>query len=220
LRLGQIPRPNGVLHSRHLGGIETDISDRDPDKLSDSSAPLAKPAADDLTPPDSGDAEARPDAAGSGPARSRSAVLAALLSFVWPGLGQLFLGRRRAAAVFAVPAILFALWAALQLSDGAAYFATSLLDDTYLVPLIVLVLAFGAWRVASVVHALLTGSRGRRPRIAETAVSGALVLTIVAMHGAFVAGAWAVYETSVQINNNDLFADAVREPQARLHLPG
>jgi TM2 domain-containing membrane protein YozV len=36
----------------------------------------------------------------------RSPSLAALLSFLWPGLGQLYIRKRRAAAVFAVPAVL------------------------------------------------------------------------------------------------------------------
>ena len=36
-----------------------------------------------------------------------SAVVAALLSFVWPGLGQGWVGSRRRAILFAVPMMLF-----------------------------------------------------------------------------------------------------------------
>ncbi|MGZ6213875.1 MAG: hypothetical protein ACXWMG_02875, partial [Candidatus Limnocylindria bacterium] len=36
-----------------------------------------------------------------------SAVVAALLSFLWPGLGQGWVGSRRRALMFAVPMILF-----------------------------------------------------------------------------------------------------------------
>ncbi|MFI5258530.1 MAG: LCP family protein [Candidatus Limnocylindrales bacterium] len=138
----------------------------------------------------------------------RSPAIAAGLSFLWPGLGQFFLGRRRAAIALAVPAVLVAIVAAIQASQGALMFAANLWDETYFAIFAVVVVAFGAWRVLAVGHAFLSASQKRRPRPIEFAFVAALLALILAMHGLFVAGAWAWYDTSVNIQNNDMFAVA------------
>lgn len=159
---------------------------------------------------DSGTVEALP--APASPGRQRSPLVAAGLSFLWPGLGQLFLGRRLAAAVLAVPALLIAIAAAIQLSQGALWFAASLWDPTYFAIVAVLVVALGAWRILAVGHAFLSASAQRRPRPLGFAFVAALLVLILAMHGLFVAGAWAWYDTSVAIQNNDMFGEASSSP--------
>jgi LCP family protein required for cell wall assembly len=146
--------------------------------------------------------------------RERSPAIAAGLSFLWPGLGQLFLGRRRAAAALAVPALLIAIVAAIQLGQGALWFAASLWDQTYFQVVAFAVVAFGVWRIVAVGHAFLSASAKRRPRRIELGFVGALVALILVMHGLFVAGAWAWYDTSVSIQNNDIFADPSTTPTA------
>jgi LCP family protein required for cell wall assembly len=136
----------------------------------------------------------------------RSPLAGAALSFVWPGLGQFAMGRRVAALVFTIPAIAFVLWVLLQLNQGAVFFAASLWDGTYAATVIAVVLAFGAWRAASVAHAAYLGMKGRRPRKLDYGVAGVLVAAIVAMHGLFVAGAWTWYQTAQAIQSNDLLA--------------
>ena len=155
--------------------------------------------------------------------RGRSPAIAAGLSFVWPGLGQLFLGRRLAAAVLAVPALLVAFIAVAQFwragigwnaQDAALTFAASLWNETYFAVVVVAAVAVGLWRVVAVGHAFLTASAQRRPRPLEFAFVAALLALILAMHGLFVAGAWAWYDASVTIQNNDMFAAASSSPSA------
>jgi LCP family protein required for cell wall assembly len=136
--------------------------------------------------------------------RDRTPAIAAGLSFLWPGLGHLFLGRRREAAILALPALLLAILAVIQLSQGALMFAASLWDESYFLAVAGAVIAFGAWRIVAVGHAFLSTSRQPRSRPRQMAFVAALVVVIVATHGIFVAGTWAWYETSVTIQNNDL----------------
>jgi len=145
-------------------------------------------------------------------ANGRSPAVAAGLSFLWPGLGQLLLGRRIAAAVLAIPAFLVAVVAFVQLREGLFEFATGLWDPSYFLIVVAVVCGFGLWRVLAVGHAFVTASRTRAARRVEVAFAAALVAAIVSMHGLFVAGAWAWYDTSVSIQNNDAFAEASPTP--------
>ena len=153
-------------------------------------------------------ADAEPGTAG----RDRKPAIAAGLSFLWPGLGHLFLGRRRQAAILAVPALLVAILALIQLSQGAVTVALSLWDESYFLAVAGVVIVFGVWRVVAVGHAFLSASGQPRSRPRQLAFGIALVVIIVGTHGLFVAGTWAWYETSVSIQGNNLIAAATREP--------
>ena len=59
----------------------------------------------------------------------KSPAAAAALSFLFPGAGQLYMGRRVAALIFALPALAVAAWALLQLTQGLAYFAVYVSTD-------------------------------------------------------------------------------------------
>jgi polyisoprenyl-teichoic acid--peptidoglycan teichoic acid transferase len=161
--------------------------------------------------------ELPPTSAGGGPlpasfggrlapiARSRS--LAAVLSFLLPGLGQLIQGRHAAALAFAVPALAMVAWLAAQLSNGLAWFALSMLDETFALGVAVVVAALGLLRVASVLAVLAVPRR--RPRRVETAVAAMLLLAIVVPHGYVAATAWIAREADRGIaSNNGLFAAA------------
>ena len=140
--------------------------------------------------------------------RGQSPAVAAGLSFLWPGLGQFFLGYRRAAAILALPALLAVLLVAIQLDQGAIMFAVSLWDPSYVAAIAALIIVLGIWRIAAVGHAFLTASRRRRSRSPELAFVAALMVVIVSMHGLFVAGTWAWYQTSVSVQNNGLVDDS------------
>jgi hypothetical protein len=86
-------------------------------------------------------------------AAGRSRLVAAVLSFVWPGLGQLYSRRRVAAVVFAVPVVVASLWLALQLANGLDYFGASFLDNSFALTFVVGVGLLGLWRLASMIHA-------------------------------------------------------------------
>ncbi|HEX7613573.1 MAG TPA: hypothetical protein VF371_12440, partial [Candidatus Limnocylindrales bacterium] len=76
---------------------------------------------------------------------------------MWPGLGQLYIGNRRLAALFAVPALLILLLVTYQLRQGVVVFAARFADPAFSLAAIVIVVAAGVWRLASVVQASLAG---------------------------------------------------------------
>ncbi|MGD0248183.1 MAG: LCP family protein [Candidatus Limnocylindrales bacterium] len=143
--------------------------------------------------------------------------MAATLSFVFPGAGQLYLGRRVSAVVFFVPALVAVLWAALQLSQGLVYFAVSLLDDTYALTVMVVAVAFTAWRVTSIAHPFLV-VRPRRIGLRTGAVLALLLIATVGMGDVVFSNAFDAYSASRQIASND-FTDATQPETPDLWTP-
>src|SRR5262249_18069641 len=64
-------------------------------------------------------------------ARVRSASVAALLSFVWPGLGEWYAGHPRRAAAFALPVLVAAVLLVVQLAQGFLETAVKLFSPSY-----------------------------------------------------------------------------------------
>ena len=117
--------------------------------------------------------------------RGRSPSLAALLSFLWPGLGQFYLRDRRLAAILALPSLGVALLLAYQLRRGPIVLAAQLLADRNLgLGVIAILVLFGAWRLVAVALAFRAGERSsnRNCQIAERVAIGALAAVIVATH--------------------------------------
>jgi LCP family protein required for cell wall assembly len=145
-------------------------------------------------------------------AHRRAPLIAAGLSFLWPGLGQLFLGRRAWAAIFAVPALVLTVWAAVQLTNGLWWVGLSMLDESYALTVAVIVVLAGALRVAATAHAFLSAPRARRLhfRPLEVGLIAALLVTIVGMHAYVAADAWFVHQADLDIaaNNRIFVADA------------
>jgi LCP family protein required for cell wall assembly len=91
----------------------------------------------------------------SGGARSgRSGAVAGLLSFIFPGLGHAYLGRRREALIFAVP-VLVVLGALLVWigTSGLARAGAKLLDPRVALTFAWLALAIGIWWILAIVSA-------------------------------------------------------------------
>ena len=152
------------------------------------------PVADQTTP--------RPD--------PKKVVVAAALSFLFPGAGQLFLGRRISALVFAVPSVLVIGWAALQLDRGFVYFAVSMLDDSYALTVMAVAAAFTAWRLASIAEPVVFARR--RPAGAPAiAVLAVLAIATVGMGDVVFSNAYDAYSASRQIASND-FTDPTPGP--------
>ncbi len=113
----------------------------------------------------------------------RSPTLAALLSFVWPGLGQLYLGKRRAAAILALPAVLVTLVVVYQLWQGPVAFAVSLFAERSLgLAAVVIVVLVGILRLAAVAHAYLSGEPSKAAKPLNRLAAAVLVAVIVASH--------------------------------------
>ena len=116
-------------------------------------------------------------------ARGRSPSLAALLSFLWPGLGQFYAGKRRLAAIFAIPTLLVLLLLAYELRRGPFVLATRLLAERNIgLAAVVLVIVVGAWRLASVTHAFLSGEMSHARLRRDRMILAALAVVIVVSH--------------------------------------
>jgi LCP family protein required for cell wall assembly len=111
---------------------------------------------------------------------SRSS-LAAFLSFLFPGLGQAYNGDSTLAWMLAAPVFLLVAVVALVLEAARSGFLAQLLDIRFLVGLIVLDLAFLAWRLVAIAqaHARRESMTARRW---TTWVTGLLLLATLGMH--------------------------------------
>src|SRR5664280_835274 len=113
----------------------------------------------------------------------RSPSLAALLSFVWPGLGQLYLRNRRLAAIFALPSVVVVLLLAYALRRGPLPLAAQLFAErTVAVLTIAILILFGVWRLVSVVDAFRRGSATSAHKRIDRAVLVALATIIAVTH--------------------------------------
>ena len=100
-------------------------------------------------------------AANGSPVSQRSGVVAAVLSFIFPGLGQAYLGRARDALRFALPMILVILAVAVFViaSGGLAGAGARTLDPGIAFPAAVVVFFIGAWWILAIIHAWRHGTR-------------------------------------------------------------
>ncbi len=118
--------------------------------------------------------------------RPRSAAIGALLSFTFPGLGQAYVGQRRAALLFAGPTALVVLGSILAAIVLGEQFLNQLLSAPVLVGLLVANMALMAWRLGAIGHVGLRRDHSHGTRRAMSVVLVvALLATTVGMH------AWA-----------------------------
>ncbi len=128
-------------------------------------------------------------------AHPRSSRTAAVLSAVWPGLGQAYLGDRRRALAHALPPTLIvgALVAGL-LVVGPLIFGLYLLNPLVSLGLIGLIVVLGLWRSLSILDAA-------RPR---TPASNALVVLLMALvvlsHGWLAGNVFAFFQAGQRIS--------------------
>lgn len=85
------------------------------------------------------------------PAR-RQPALAAFLSFLFPGLGQAYVGERRLAALLGLPVLALILGGLLAALLGGRQALNSLFSASFLTALIALDLALMAWRLFAIAH--------------------------------------------------------------------
>jgi len=125
--------------------------------------------------------------------------LAAFLSFLWPGLGQLYAGRRRLALAFAIPAVLVLLTVLYQARQGVTVLVARFIDPGFALPALLIVLLLGAWRAVAVVHAFASGDRSRLKYRREYAALAVLLALIVGTHGVGAVYAWSAYDMDTHI---------------------
>jgi LCP family protein required for cell wall assembly len=122
-----------------------------------------------------------------------SGVVAAALSFLFPGLGQAYLRNRRAAITFALP-IIVVIGSVLLLVvlDGVNRVGAKLLNPTIALAAALLLLLGGVWWIVNVLNAW---SSGIRPRGANGAIIPAIL--VVALAAGTLYGADWMYRLSV-----------------------
>jgi LCP family protein required for cell wall assembly len=137
----------------------------------------------------------------------RKPLAGALLSFVWPGLGELYLRQRVSAVVFAVPTGIVILWLLALLAQGRALFIGSFFaDPAFALVFSLVIVLFGLWRGVSMVHAYVLAAPRRRPRALDSAVLAALLLAILATHVAVARTSWSAFVFDETIAGNDFLS--------------
>lgn len=132
--------------------------------------------------------------------KSVSPALAAVLTFVWPGAGHAYLGRRRKAVVFAVPLLLAALAIVLTIIGGIDRLLVYAITPSGAFTIFVLILVTGLWRLlalgdSTALARRTAGGLGRRGMVATAIVA----ILMVAMHGVLGYVAYATYDASSRI---------------------
>ena len=130
---------------------------------------------------------------------NRSPVLAAFLSLVFPGLGQVYAGRTRRGVVWAIPTVI-AIFAAGLLLLGGSKSIDSLLTAEAALALVILDLALFVYHVAAMVDAYGVARRGQSPDFGHGRLRGApvalavLVTVAIVIHGLPGAYGFAYYQ--------------------------
>ena len=103
-----------------------------------------------------------PDTTLAHPARKRKSVVAAVVaSMVFPGLGHLYLGRRRSAAMYALPVlVLLAIVLLRVLSDGLDVLGIEMFAPSTSLTVLGIIVALGLWWLIALLDAF-TAAGGR-----------------------------------------------------------
>ncbi len=121
---------------------------------------------------------------------NKSASLAAGLSFLFPGLGHAYLGRRRAALGFALPAVVAGVAIGLEVLGGLDGTLAYVITPSGSMNVLVLLLLTGVWRLIAMGDVALVARRQSSLGVPAMALTGVLLAVIVATHGV---GAWYAY---------------------------
>ena len=161
--------------------------------------------------------------------KRRSPALAALLSFLFPGLGQAYAGRPLRAILFALPMLLLLIGLLLALAGGPANLLGMLLRQEVLAALAAVNLALLLYRLAAIIDAYLVA---RPARLAERGQGGtpapprgwrggaALLLVVLLVATAGMHGLLEVYRGPAQRGLAALFHDGQDPADWTLPEPG
>lgn len=135
-----------------------------------------------------------------GGAANRSPSIAVFLSFLWPGLGQWYAGRRRSALIYALPVVLVAVAVVAQARNGIVELALQLFTPALALNALILAGVTGIWRLLSMLDAM-TAAGGRRAwrRSRVGPVFGLLAAVVVFTHAAIGFNAWTLYQAGSEI---------------------
>jgi LCP family protein required for cell wall assembly len=129
----------------------------------------------------------------------RSLPIAALLSFIWPGLGQWYDGRPRRALIFAAPVVAVAVAGAAILGTVAETAALRLLNPSLAILVVWAVALVGVWRLIALVEPLAVRGDPRKIERRSLAVVALLAALVVATHAWVGSVGWSFYEAGTAI---------------------
>lgn len=127
-------------------------------------------------------------------ARPRSPIVGAALSFLFPGLGELYAGARVRAAVFGLPVIAALAWLLVRALGGLTRLAFDLFDPSFAAGLFAVVAVTGLLRLASILDTYLVLSVRRASGRLSSVLLLAFLAATVAVHGFagwYVASFWS-----------------------------
>jgi LCP family protein required for cell wall assembly len=134
-----------------------------------------------------------------GAQRGRSSSTAAFLSFLWPGAGQWYRGRRRAALLYALPVLLVAVVALIQVLGNPRDLALELFAPSFSLTILILIILLALWRLVAMLDAATSrGGWGVFGR-GSMAVFAVLALVVVIVHGVGVYYAYSFYQAGSRI---------------------
>jgi LCP family protein required for cell wall assembly len=137
------------------------------------------------------------------PLRQPRPEAATFLSFLWPGLGQWYAGRPKAAALQAAPVVLALIAVAVLVGGDLQRLAILMFDPQLAIAVLVLVLLTGVWRLGSMAHAQAIARRGGAFRGSRPAVFALLAVVAVAVHLAVASVALDYYRAGSRIFVDD-----------------
>ena len=142
--------------------------------------------------------------------------MAALLSFLWPGLGQWYAGRNRAAALFGLPVVGIAAIILFTALTGVEQVVALLITPSSALTIVILVGLLALWRLVSMADAMIGFGRRAPWRQGRTAVTyAALALAVAATHLWAGYVAWAFYDAGSRIFVGDVSPDQTARPTFR-----
>jgi LCP family protein required for cell wall assembly len=146
--------------------------------------------------------------------RARNPVVAAALSFVVPGAGQAYLGRRRLALLLGLPAVLLVIGIALLLTVFADDVRNDLFSDRFLTAALIVDVAVLLWRLAAIGEAGFGGWRGWLSHLPRLRRAGAIGLVVVLLGTTVAMHTWAGV-VLVRLNDtlSDVFSGDPRGPR-------
>jgi len=145
--------------------------------------------------------------------RARSPHVAAFLSFLWPGLGQWYGGRTRAAVLFGVPVIGVAVILLSRILGGIGQIAALLFSPSSALTLVILIGLLAVWRLLSIADALTIGGVRDPFRQRSTLMTfGVLAAIVVLTHGVLGFAAWKFYDASSQMFVADVSPEETAVP--------
>jgi len=134
------------------------------------------------------------------PVSRRSPTIAAFLSFLWPGLGQLYAGRRGLALLLGLPVVVIAGFFLLQAIANVAVLGSRMFVPAFALSVLALAIIVGVWRLAAIVQAFgSVGTAATRRRPAARAVLAVLLLLVVGSHALLGYYSWAFVDASNRI---------------------